>query len=94
MVDEAERYKDEDTKAKDKIEAKNGFENYCFQMKNTLNDEKLKEKFTEDDKKVIEEAAKEGLQWIETNQSAEAEEFKAKQAEIEAKYNPIMQRVY
>jgi len=30
-------------------------------MKNTLNDEKLKEKFTEDDKKVIEECAKEGL---------------------------------
>ena len=30
-------------------------------MKNTLNDEKLKEKFTDDDKKVIEEASKEGL---------------------------------
>jgi len=30
-------------------------------MKNTLNDENLKAKFTEDDKKVIEDAVKEGL---------------------------------
>jgi heat shock protein 1/8 len=61
MVSEAEKFKGEDEKMKKRIEAKNGFENYCFQMKNTLNDEKLKEKFTEDDKKVIEEASKTGL---------------------------------
>jgi heat shock 70kDa protein 1/2/6/8 len=63
-------------------------------MKNTLNDEKLKEKFTEDDKKVIEEASKEGLQWLEGNAMAEPEEIEAKQKEIEAKFNPIMMRVY
>jgi hypothetical protein len=34
-------------------------------MKNTLNDEKLKDKFTEDDKKVIEETSKEGLSFVE-----------------------------
>lgn len=61
MVSEAEKFKGEDEKMKKRIEAKNSFENYCFQMKNTLNDEKLKEKFTEDDKKVIEDASKEGL---------------------------------
>ena len=94
MVSEAEKYKGEDDKMKLRIEAKNSFENYCFQMKNTLNDEKLKEKFTEDDKKVIEDASKEGLQWLESNQMAEPEEIEAKQKEIEAKYNPIMMRVY
>jgi heat shock 70kDa protein 1/2/6/8 len=61
MVNEAEKFKGEDDIMKKRIEAKNGFENYCFQMKNTLNDEKLRDKFTEDDKKVIEEASKEGL---------------------------------
>ena len=61
MVNEAEKFKGEDDVMKKRIEAKNGFENYCFQMKNTLNDEKLRDKFTEDDKKVIEECAKEGL---------------------------------
>lgn len=94
MVSEAEKFKGEDEKMKKRIEAKNSFENYCFQMKNTLNDEKLKEKFTEDDKKVIEDAAKEGLQWLEGNPMAEPEEIEAKQKDIEGKYNPIMMRVY
>jgi len=94
MVNEAEKYKGEDEKIKKKIEAKNGFENYCYSMKNTLNDEKLKEKFTEDDKKVIEEASKEGQQWIEANANAEPEEIEKKQKELEAKFNPIMMRVY
>jgi len=61
MVNDAEKYKGEDEIMKKRIEAKNSFENYCFQMKNTLNDEKLKEKFTEDDKKTIEDVSKEGL---------------------------------
>jgi L1 cell adhesion molecule like protein len=67
MVNDAEKYKAEDELVKKKIEAKNGFENYCFQMKNTLNDEKMKDIFTEDEKKTIEEASKEGLQWLEGN---------------------------
>jgi heat shock 70kDa protein 1/2/6/8 len=94
MVSEAEKYKGEDEMMKKRIEAKNSFENYCFQMKNTLNDEKLKEKFTEDDKKVIEDASKEGLQWLEANPTADPEAIEAKQKEVEAKYNPIMMRVY
>ena len=53
MVQDAEKFKAEDEATKAKIEAKNGFENYCFQMKNTLNEEKLKEAFTDEDKTTI-----------------------------------------
>jgi heat shock protein 1/8 len=94
MVNDAEKFKNEDEVIKKRIEAKNGFENYCFQMKNTLNDEKLKTVFTEDDKKVIEEASNEGLQWLEANAQATPEEIEKKQKDVEAKYNPIMMRVY
>ena len=62
-------------------------------MRNTLDDEKLKAAFTEDDKKVITETSAEGLQWLEANQDAEAEVMAGKQKELEAKYNPIMMRV-
>merc|ERR1712164_168475 len=55
MVHEAEKYKAEDDKIKTRIEKKNGLESYCVQMKNTLNDEKLKDKFTDEDKKLIQE---------------------------------------
>jgi L1 cell adhesion molecule like protein len=46
-------------------------------MRNTLNDEKLREKFTEEDKKLIEELSKEGLQWLEANSMAEPSEIEA-----------------
>jgi len=59
-------------------------------MKNTLNEEKLKEAFTEDDKKNIQDWANEGLQWLEGNQNADADAVEAKRKEIEAKFNPIM----
>jgi len=68
MVSDAEKYKDEDEKVKNRIQAKNELENYCFQMKNQLDEEKLKDKFSEEDKKTIEDGCKEMLQWLEANQ--------------------------
>lgn len=61
MVNDAEKFKGEDEKIKARVEAKNHLENYCYSMKNTLNDEKLKEKFSDEDKKVIEDGCAEGL---------------------------------
>jgi len=94
MVNEAEKYKSEDNAHKEKIEAKNGLENYCYQMRQTLEEEKLKEKFDEGDKEKIEEAVKGALGWLDTNQLAEKEEFDAKQKEVEGVANPIMMKVY
>jgi len=94
MVNDAEKYKAEDEQMKAKVEAKNGLENYCFQIKNTLNEEKLKEAFTDEDKATIEECSKDGLQWLEANPEADADAMEGKRKEIEAKFNPIMQRVY
>ena len=95
LVADAERFKDEDDKIRTRIEKKNGLENYCFQMKNQLDDEKMKDKFTEEDRTAITEGTKEVLQWLESaGAEAELEAFEAKQKELEAKFNPIMMRVY
>jgi len=94
MVQEAEKYKAEDEKAKTTIEAKNGLENYCFTMRNTLQEEKLQDKFEEGDKDKIEKAVQEALDWLDKNQMAEKDEFEAKQKEIEGVVNPIMMKVY
>ena len=67
MVQDAEKFKAEDDIVRKKVDAKNALENYCFQMKNTLNDEKLKDKFSDEDKKTIEDISAEGLQWLEGN---------------------------
>lgn len=63
-------------------------------MRNTLQDEKLALHFTSDDKKTIEDLSGNGLQFVTNAQEASAEEFEAKQKELEAKYNPIMMRIY
>merc|ERR1712012_1027363 len=94
MVQEAEKYKAEDDLNKQKIEAKNGLENYCFQMRNTLSDDKLKDKFEGGDKEKIESAVQEALDWLDKNQLAEKDEFEAKQKELEGVVNPIMMKVY
>merc|ERR1712032_1464317 len=94
MVQEAEKYRAEDEQNKQKIEAKNGLENYCFTMRNTLNEEKLKEKFESGDKEKIEQAVQETLDRLDKNQLAEKDEFEAKQKELEGVVNPIMMKVY
>merc|ERR1739848_52664 len=52
MVNDAEKFKAEDDKQKDRVSAKNELESYCFNMKTTLDDEKVKDKISEDDKKA------------------------------------------
>jgi len=81
-------------RTKKKIEAKNGLENYCFQMRNTLSDDKLKDKFEGGDKEKIEAAVQEALDWLDKNQLAEKDEFESKQKELEGVVNPIMMKVY
>merc|ERR1711862_518466 len=93
MVQEAEKYAAEDEQNKAKIEAKNGLENYCFTMRNTLQEEKLQDKFEADDKSKIETAVQETLDWLDKNQLAEKDEFEGKQKELEGIVNPIMMKV-
>merc|ERR1712023_451454 len=94
MVSEAEKYKAEDEANKSKVEAKNGLENYCFTMRNTLSEEKLQDKFEAGDKEKVEKAVQETLDWLDKNQLAEKDEFEAKQKELEGVVNPIMMKVY
>merc|ERR1712138_342149 len=90
----AEQYRAEDEANKGKVEAKNGLENYCFTMRNTLQEEKLKDKFEGGDKEKIESAVTEALDWLDKNHLAEKDEFEAKQKELEGIVNPIMMKVY
>merc|ERR1711935_1310789 len=94
MVAEAETFKAEDDANKNRVEAKNGLENYCYSLKGTINDEKVADKIPADDKKTLEDKINEVTAWLDTNQAAEKEEYEAKQKEIEAIANPMMQAMY
>merc|ERR1712218_583177 len=94
MVNDAETFKAEDEKQKERISAKNNLESYCFNMKSTIEDEKVKDKLEEDDKKKIVDKCDEAIKWLDANQLAEVEEFKDKQKEVEGVCNPIVTKLY
>jgi heat shock protein 1/8 len=94
MVSDAEKYKKEDETQRDRIGAKNSLESYCFNMKTTVNDEKLADKIDAEDKKKITESIEEALKWMEINQLAEKEEFEHKLKEIEKLCSPVMTKLY
>jgi len=94
MVNDAEKFKDDDEKQKERISAKNNLESYCFNMKTTMDDEKVKDKIGEDDKKKILDKCDEAIKWLDANQLAEVEEFNEKQKEVEAVCTPIIKKMY
>merc|ERR1712215_365087 len=94
MVNDAEKFKEDDEKQKERISAKNGLESYCFNMKTTIEDEKLKDKISEDDRKKINDKCDEAIKWLDANQLAEVEESSDKQKEVEAVCNPIITKLY
>jgi len=94
MVSEAEKYKSEDEAATARITAKNGLESYSYNLRNSINDEKLAGKFEPSDKKKLEEAVNESIAWLDNSQEASKEEYEEKQKELESIANPIMQKLY
>merc|ERR1712038_1433056 len=94
MVSDAEKFKDDDNKAKLRVQAKNELESYAYQMKQTCDDEKLKDKLNADDKKKIVDKADEVLSWLDNNQTAEKEEFESMKKELEQIAMPIMTKLY
>lgn len=68
MVQEAEKYRSEDDAQRDKVTAKNALESLAFNMKSTVEDEKLKDKISAEDKKTIVDKCNEVIAWLDRNQ--------------------------
>jgi len=98
MIREAEEFAEEDKLAKEKIDARNAFDGYIHSMKSAVDgsgDNKgLGEKMDEDEKETIDDAIKDGQDWLSSNPDADAEEIKEKQKEIEGICSPIIQKYY
>uniref|UniRef100_A0A2K6KZ47 Heat shock cognate 71 kDa protein n=1 Tax=Rhinopithecus bieti TaxID=61621 RepID=A0A2K6KZ47_RHIBE len=94
MVQEAEKYKAEDKKQKDKVSSKNSLDSCEFNMKATLKDEKIQGKINDEDKQRILHEYNEIINWLSKNQTAEKEEFEHQQKELEKVCNPIITKLY
>ena len=96
MVAEAEQFADEDKATRERIESRNGLENYAFNLKNQVNDEDgLGGKIDEDDKESILEAVKEATDWLEENaQTATSEDFDEQKEKLSNVAYPITSKLY
>merc|ERR1712134_65014 len=74
MVADAEKFKDEDEKQKDRITAKNGLESYIFNLKSSLDNQEIKSKLSSEELAGAQTALDEALKWMDSNQLAEKEE--------------------
>ncbi|XP_065871389.1 heat shock 70 kDa protein 4-like isoform X1 [Euphorbia lathyris] len=92
MVVEAEKYKAEDEEVKKKIDAKTALEKYAYKMRNTVRDEKMRWKLAPDEKKKIEDAIEEAIEWLEAKLLGDhqADEFEDKMKELENICNPVI----
>lgn len=83
MVNEAEIYRNDDERQKEKINAKNNLESYCFNMKNTVEDEPVASRIPETERGMILAKCNELIKWMDSNLTAGKEEFEAKLKEAE-----------
>ncbi|XP_040997541.1 heat shock 70 kDa protein-like [Juglans microcarpa x Juglans regia] len=94
LVRDAEKYKAEDEEVKKKVDAKNALENYAYNMRNALRDEKIASRLDPADKEKIEKAVNEALEWLEKNQLAEVDELEDKLKELEGICGPVIAKMY
>ena len=95
MINEAEKFADEDAKLKERVEARNELESYSYSLKNQIKDEeKLGGKLSEDEKDTIMAAVEEQIEWLDANQDAEKEDYEAHKKELEDIVQPIVSKLY
>ncbi len=92
LYKESEIYKEQDQITKEKIESKNQLEQFCYSVRSTLIEEKLKDKFKAGEKEQIEKKLDETIQWMNSNPNAEKDEYDRKLKDIEEIFHPIMRR--
>ena len=92
MVKDAEMFKADDEKIKQKVDAKNKLEGYCFSVRSSMLDDVKMKTALGDDANTIDMSIKEVLEWLE--QEHTTEEYEVKQKELENKLMPIIQKAY
>ena len=95
MIQDAEKFAEDDKKVREKVDAKNELESYTYSLKNQINDkEKLGSKLSESEKQDITAAVDGAIEWLDSNPDADTEELAAKKKEVEDIVQPIISKLY
>ena len=92
MVNDAEKYRDEDEKQRERVDARNKLESYVFSVRQALND--AGDKLSSGDREAVNKVCEETLSWLDSNSLAEKEEFEDKLKEVQKLCSPIMAKLH
>ena len=92
MVQEGEKFKEEDQMNRDKIEAKNKLDSLVYQTRSTIENAQIKSKLEESDLKTVTDTLTETELWLEEERTKD--EYDNKMTEVNGILNPIMMKVY
>ena len=92
MVNEGEKFAEEDRLHKETIESKNKLDALVYQTRSTIENDSIKSKIEESDLKLVEDVLTETELWLDSEYSKD--EYENKMTEVNSKINPIMMKVY
>merc|ERR1719233_1723906 len=97
MIQDAEKFAEEDKLTKERTDAKNAFEGYLHSMRTAVEGatgQGLGDKLDEEEKEAVTDAIQEGEDWLQSNSEADTEEIKEKHKEVEGVCAPIVAKHY
>lgn len=92
MINEAERYKEEDERQREKIQVRNQLENYIFSVKQALDD--AGDKIYDSEKNSCRQECDSVLRWLDSNTLAEKDEIEEKMKYLQRVCSPIMSKMH
>jgi heat shock 70kDa protein 1/6/8 len=94
MIRTAEEHAEEDKLMREKVESRNGLESFAYHTKSTVDEDKIKEKLSEEDVETVKKAASDAIDWLDANREASKEEYEDRKKELESITNPIFAKMY
>jgi heat shock protein 1/8 len=91
MLNDAEKFRAEDEKQRERVNAKNRLESYIFSLKDAVSEA---QNVASSDKKTVEDACDRELKWLDSNQTADKEEYEYRYNELSKKCSPIMSKLH
>lgn len=93
MLSDAEKYREEDDRQKEKIVARNQLESYVFGCKQAA-EEAASGKLSDSDKQVVKDKCQAAISWLDANNLAEKDEFEHQLKELQQVLGPIMAKMH
>ena len=95
MINDAERYAEEDSRIKERVNAKNDLESAVYSLRNQIDDtEKLGSKLSDEDKEKLKDLIQEKSDWLDNHSEANTDEIKEQKEEFDKIVQPIMSKLY